>query len=1135
MYSFQEWRPAMVEPCGLSGGVRMHGWRKAAAPGWRKRRFATPVELVAAPVFVLVALAFAPPAWVDTAQAGAAADRLVTVVSPRPDGLAAGEAVAIRIRLGPGAGAFQAWLGREEITRRFRASGRERVATLRTGAGGLRFGPNTLFVRVRDARGRVDRDTVRFIRVHRVGSYLELGPRSPRVSAGRLSLRVQVPRPSSTVRTSLNGHSVSRALPTLGRRRSSALDADDGLRFGRNRLVVLAFDERGVFDVERRTVVIPRTRPIPAAGAPRRARLRRLVRLDGRRTLRAHRGSTLRFAWRIVRAPRGSRARLRRSRTATPHFRPDQAGEYHVRLVVTEAARGASAAGALAPSSSDTVTVTAVPAVPPVGVTIDTMAGPAGKTGVALGPPINKVYAVDPTVAGATLQLVALNRSNLNMEVNNSYHGNPNGAAALLQAVRALDSGDLVIITTPNGGPAVTSAAGATSLEAAAELIGGGNIDPVAATTAGEGISVIGVPGQQGGTADQDVGIALGLPQPTGAPAQPGRMRGYLQADSSENFTFVNGDYVPFNTVADGTSPTQAAISVGGQLYRSQAISAGQSGFYVLVLDAGTLAFLQDDTFEVLDTQPEIAAADLNEMDALLQIYLGDPGALVFIQSIGNPYLPSSSEFGVDGAWNAMAADQSPLGGHTLFLNALQRPGSSYAFIGPGDAPSALSPWARTASAAASRSAGQLVGLLARNPSSQFYPRISSPAASLAHELPGVAYQTTVPWPERDTRAHRAAIACFADVLDLPMPIESNYTNLNENWASNQTAISPGNLPFNNRPDTTACRPSRQTFKASDYQAVQVQLGMEFRDLATVNDLIPNLQQPLGLTQGKLQDQLKNIVGELNAAIAPPDATASGDSSDIMVDLLYLAAGIPVVGDAFDVTADTLELAKDTTNQPDGSPEVAQFQVAADSLGTELADDYGDAYLQMDHVGDLLRTDWGKLQTAATKAGHEWNIDTNTINQASQAFQGASETLVYQTLFPLAFSLYRFGDQHVNEAPDYQCASNDSNFNPFASEPEGGVTVYLASSGHALLTDVWAFGKANEQFLQSNDIYRDPNGMPSQGLWNDMFANPIGSLVTSPPMPGQLAFDLEVYSRQRVITHDAYYACLVDGQYPPIP
>ena len=72
------------------------------------------------------------------------------------------------------------------------------------------------------------------------------------------------------------------------------------------------------------------------------------------------------------------------------------------------------------------------------------------------------------------------------------------------------------------------------------------------------GITVIGVPGMPAGAADASWGINTGV---------PGRLTGWLQEDSQGNMTFVSGDYVPFDTVAPGTSATQAVITVGGQTY----------------------------------------------------------------------------------------------------------------------------------------------------------------------------------------------------------------------------------------------------------------------------------------------------------------------------------------------------------------------------------------------------------------------------------------------------------------------------------------------------------------------------------------------------------------------------------------
>jgi hypothetical protein len=281
-----------------------------------------------------------------------------------------------------------------------------------------------------------------------------------------------------------------------------------------------------------------------------------------------------------------------------------------------------------------------------------------------------------------------------------------------------------------------------------------------------------------------------------------------------------------------------------------------------------------------------------------------------------------------------------------------------------------------------------------------------------------------------------------------------------------------------------------------------------------------------------VQTNLQSITQSILTSVSAPDGTVAGDSGEVAIDLLEIAGAIPEVGEVFALTAHTMELARDTTDKPDGSPLIGDITTDSVDLGDELASQYFEAWAQMEHVGDILVTDWGKLQTAAAKATSDWAWTTQDTTNGADAVLGSTQRFVYKTLFPLGWSAYRFGDQQVPYAGVYGCfgVQGPSTFYPFRGEPNGGVTIV---TGAGPTTDVWAIGKANEQFLQTNPQYRDPNGTLPQSLYNDLYVNDISDLVQAPPFASQLAFNIETYDDIKVITHDQYGECLIDGQYPP--
>jgi hypothetical protein len=116
------------------------------------------------------------------------------------------------------------------------------------------------------------------------------------------------------------------------------------VRFGANRLTVTAFNRSGRYERIRRTFRIRRTGPLVGAGGGRRVPRHNVLRLDGRATRAAHRGERVRLRWRIVKRPRGSKARLSRAGSARPRLRPDVSGRYTIRMRATELRRGRPAA-----------------------------------------------------------------------------------------------------------------------------------------------------------------------------------------------------------------------------------------------------------------------------------------------------------------------------------------------------------------------------------------------------------------------------------------------------------------------------------------------------------------------------------------------------------------------------------------------------------------------------------------------------------------------------------------------------------------------------------------------------------------------------------------------------------------------
>jgi len=403
-----------------------------------------------------------------------------------------------------------------------------------------------------------------------------------------------------------------------------------------------------------------------------------------------------------------------------------------------------------------------------------------------------------------------------------------------------------------------------------------------------------------------------------------------------------------------------------------------------------------------------------------------------------------------------------------------------------------------------------------------------------------VAFADPVPWPQRD-RAHQDALACVASWMRPPltMPIEDNYTNTNINWDANVTRLQK--MSADKVPRTLGCHNAGRPGGAQAFNDVQDQLGVEWGYVPTIQkNLIPNLQSPLLGDQGGIQENFSDTVQAVQNAVTPPDTNVDGNGAQLAIDALWIASYIPVVGDAAGVTAGIMQLALDASNNSNGSPTVTNFQTKASNLADELVSDYQAVYDQIAAVGDVLVSDWGRLNTAAQNANGHWSWDPAVDYPAMRdALIASMKKLSFETLFPVVYTTYRFGDQEPSDARSYVCNGDVlppirvvPTYKPFANEPEGGNLVVVGAGPQ---TDLWAYGRVDQQFLLPYPD-RTTNGTPPQQLWNDMFANPSAPTVPAPPLPSQLRFDLDAYVDRPVITHDQnpeqYGICLVNGVVP---
>jgi hypothetical protein len=555
---------------------------------------------------------------------GVAAAAPVRIVSPRTDQLVVHGKHALPVVI-KAKGHVSAWLeltGRKEraIHLHRRGNGVLRGSIPRKA---LRPGRDHLFVYAKPT-AKVPLARAHFTVGRRVRhGLLRLGNVSPRVqSALRLKGRVAK---GVVLQTELNGHRVDGEIVREGRSFHAQLAADNGMRFGRNRLTLTAFDRlSGDYRVISERFTVGRGAPLVGAGKEQTATVGSRVRLDGSSSAAGH--GKLRMHWRIAKAPRHSGARLRGARSAHPTLVGGRPGVYRIALATTQTsakpAAGAAKASSVETPTTDSTEVSLQPDVLPEGVPIETIVNPSSPEVKVNG----KSYPME-NPGGSFAQVVILDRATLELVKNTSVNADDGSLPVAFDiALRTASSQDLVIVSGGGGekvGPAEFQLV--SEIEDSLEEIGGveGPLDQ--SRLAGGEFSVIGVPGLAHGEGTQLYGESLTPGSPAGA------ISGLLRIDTSGNFTFnwPAGDRAKFELGSD-TGPGQNTIVIGPQTYVEE-LYGYETGFHMVWVNPTNLAELGQETVPATAEGLTTLAIRLTKAE--------EEGALVFLSSYGSPDL----------------------------------------------------------------------------------------------------------------------------------------------------------------------------------------------------------------------------------------------------------------------------------------------------------------------------------------------------------------------------------------------------------------------------------------------------------------------------------------------------------------
>jgi hypothetical protein len=995
-------------------------------------------------LLVAVGVAFSAAFAIHGADASAAGAPATGIVRPAQDQVVRGGKVKLVVAA-KGGRVTKVDVDGVDVTRMLRRGPKGAYTAQLSLGRGLHYGINHVFVR----RGAGRFQHSRFVVAKRGGSLLKLTALQPRtdVAPVRVALRNA---PGTKVLAYVNGRPAERAFTQEGRLLVGRLGANDGLRFGKNKIRVLVHKthphrRQSTYHESSSTVRLGRGAPLASAGRDRTVTANSFTQLDGRASKFPAGTAGRSYKWKIVSAPRGSKAKLRRKATKRPTLIPDRPGRYRVRVTV----RGKGKAARL--TSTDTVLLTAMADLPPVGGRLETMTRDRGMV-------LNGTRIPATECCHYNLNYAVIDRTTLAVVKSGSTGTEPDdlkalgrvldgyaGSQSYLVAINWVDFSDRGgVETVRNEFDNVLQKIGAQKLTDRQRAL--------VAQRQGPG-SAIGVAGAPAGSAFVVFPYRQLNESPQECPGGPcdewvkiGNQSGALRLNGVVGkYDFVYTDFVDFDTEVNQTpqevSPPNMTIKVGDRTFsianpgRDDA-APGRGGFHLLRLNARTLEsygefYYRTNTNGVENPgESQRLANDLN--------FSADQAdrPLVVLQAYGYPN-------GKSPAWHQAARAVERLGGTRqvfLSMNATDpraENGESkdrrgpYAFVGRVgmSAPRAEASYSLTGLP------GRVRGVLMRARDGGFEPMLAAPArpdgqTTVNTELIRLTNQAPTSFPVfKDSSGQAVPDAAAQSVqrflggpqvtklCSAAAPVcdirKSYHQSFRADWASIQDDLTNAK--------TQHCPGTHQGFTADQCEGIRSQLRDEVSMVSKVARYLgpEGLQQPFGAASVAALADLGQISQEIKDAVEPPPAnnTASKVLNGISVFLRIggfapapysqVAAGLSgvfAVGGYF-------------THQ-DGSPNLVGPLVttAASKLGVDLAERYQQAGDNLDDIGRLLVSDYGKLSTLASKAGAEpgpgeidWRL--GSVGSVRDGLRRSAKQTIYQRLVPVAFPvMYDLGE-----------------------------------------------------------------------------------------------------------------------------
>jgi hypothetical protein len=870
---------------------------------------------------------------------------------------------------------------------------------------------------------------------------------------------------------SINGRRVDRAFAQEGRRLVGRLGANDGLHFGKNKITVLvhkthAHRRQSSYDVASKTFRLRRGAPLASAGRDRTVTANGFVRLDARGSKFAVKGAAKRsFRWKIVSAPRGSKAKLRRAGSRVPGLVPDRPGRYRLRLAVRgskpaakgkpgakgkRAPKGNAAAKGATATSTDTVVLTAQPDLPPAGVPLETMTRDRGM--VLNGTPVPRLartrvvnYAV---IDRSTLQLVRSDAARTDAASLAALGRVIDGYAGSQDYLVALNWSDFVEQDATN----VRNAFDSVLQKIGAPKLTDRQRDLVSPRQAPG--SAVGVAGAPAGSAYVTFAYRqLEDNECTGTTcdewAKIGNQVGMLRLNGVVGkYDFIYTDFVDFDTEVNQTATQIASsnttIRLGDRTFAmanpgSADSATGLGGFHLLRLNARTLEPYAESVYRTNIDPGSENAGEVQRLAADLKASADQADRpLVILQGYGYPR-------GKSAAWDDAAKAVERLGGtRQVFLSMnttdprplngedANRRGP-YALVGRVgmSAPHSEARYSLTGRP------GRIRGVLMRSRDGGFEPMLAAPVrpdgqTTVNNELIEISNQAPTPFPQfKDSKGQpvpddaAAAVQRFlggpevtklcsaaAPVCDIR---KSYYQSYRADWPSIQNDLSDAERK---------CPGIHEGFSADQCEGIRAQLRDEVSMVSKVTRYVgpEGLQQPFGAASVAALADMGKISQDIKNAVKPP--VGSNATSKILGGIsVFLKIGgfaPPPFSEIAAGLSGVFAVGAYFTH-PDGSPNLIgpQITTEASKLGVDLAARYQQMGDNLDDIGRLLVSDYGKLSAVAVRVNAApgpgeigWRLEG--LGKARTNLTLSAKQTIYQRLLPVAFPVMYDVGQGLN-------------------------------------------------------------------------------------------------------------------------